>query len=88
METCDGIDANSTHSHCPAQRARSRLVNDRQEIDFYYRRPGQHWKRTQESAELASMNHNVLGGFLSLRPALYACGSGKATFRAFRHVVE
>jgi hypothetical protein len=31
------------------------------------------------------MQHNVLGGFLDLRPALYACGSGAATFRAFRY---
>jgi xylan 1,4-beta-xylosidase len=67
-------------------RATLRLVNDRQEVDFYYRLPGQDWKRTQESAEVSGMNHNVLGGFLSLRPALYACGSGKAVFRSFRHV--
>lgn len=66
-------------------RATLRIVNQRQEVDFYYRLPGQDWKRTQESAEVASINHNVLGGFLSLRPALYACGSGQATFRSFRH---
>lgn len=66
-------------------RATVRLVNRRQEVDFYYRLPGGNWKRTQESAEVASINHNVLGGFLSLRPALYACGSGQAIFRSFRH---
>jgi xylan 1,4-beta-xylosidase len=69
-----------------ATRATLRVVNDRQVVDFYYRLPGQDWKRTQESAEVASVNHNVLGGFLDLRPALYACGSGHATFRSFRHV--
>jgi beta-xylosidase len=68
-------------------RATLRIVNDRQEIDFYYRLPGEKtWKRTQESAEVAGLNHNVLGGFLDLRPALYACGSGQATFRAFRYL--
>jgi xylan 1,4-beta-xylosidase len=67
-------------------RASLRIVNQRQEVDFYYRLPGQDWRRTQESAEVASVNHNVLGGFLSLRPAIYACGSGRATFRSFRHV--
>ncbi len=66
-------------------RASLRIVNQRQEVDFYYRLPGQDWKRTQESAEVASVNHNVLGGFLSLRPAIYACRSGRATFRSFRH---
>jgi xylan 1,4-beta-xylosidase len=69
-----------------AIRATFRIVNDRQVVDFYYRLPGEDWKRTQESAEVASVNHNVLGGFLDLRPALYACASGKATFKSFRHV--
>ena len=55
---------------------------------IYYRLPGEAWKRTQESAEVAGLNHTVLGGFLDLRPALYACGSGHATFRSFRHVAQ
>ncbi len=67
-------------------RATLRIVNDRQVIDFYYRLPGQEWRRTRESAEVAGLNHNVLGGFLDLRPAIYACGSGRATFRSFRHI--
>ncbi len=66
-------------------KATLRIVNDRQVVDFYYRLPNGDWKRTQESAEVASVNHNVLGGFLDLRPALYACGSGHATFRSFRY---
>jgi beta-xylosidase len=66
-------------------RAGLRIVNQEQEVDFYYRLPGEDWKRTQESAEVASINHNVLGGFLDLRPALYACGSGHAVFRSFRY---
>lgn len=33
----------------------------------------------QESAEISGMHHNVIGGFLDVRPAVYACGSGKAT---------
>jgi hypothetical protein len=37
------------------------------------------WRRAQE------VRHNARGGFLSLRPALYACGSGRAVFRSFRH---
>ena len=68
-----------------ATRATLRIVNDRQELDFYYRLPGQSWKRTEESAEISGMNHNVLGGFLDVRPAVYACGSGKAAFRSFRY---
>jgi xylan 1,4-beta-xylosidase len=80
----------STHSYLEkgAKRATLRIVNDRQEIDFYYRVPGQPWRRTEESAEISGMDHNVLGGFLDVRPALCAYGSGKATFRAFRYWPE
>jgi beta-xylosidase len=74
-----------SHQHQGTTRATLRIVNDRQEIDFYYRLPGHPWQKTQESAEVSGMQHNVLGGFLDLRPALYACGSGTATFRAFRY---
>src|SRR5271157_3388859 len=71
-----------------ATRATLRIVNDRQEIDFYYRLPGRPWQKTPESAEISGMHHNVLGGFLDVRPAVYACGSGKTTFRAFRYWPE
>jgi beta-xylosidase len=60
-------------------------VNDSQEVDFYYQLPGQRWQTTQESAEISGMQHKVLGGFLDVRAAVYACGSRAATFRAFRH---
>jgi hypothetical protein len=29
------------------------------------------------------MHHNVLGGFLDLRPAVFAAGSGSTSFRNF-----
>ncbi len=45
-------------------------------------------RRTEESAEIAGMNHNVLGGFLDVRPALCAYGTGKATFRGFKYWPE
>jgi beta-xylosidase len=65
-----------------------RIVNDRQEVDFYFRIPDKSWQRTQESAEISGMHHDVLGGFLDVRPAVYACGSGKATLRNFRYWPE
>ena len=71
--------------HQGTTRATLRIVNDRQEIDFYYRLPGQPWQKTPESAEISGMNHNVLNGFLDVRPALYTVGQGKATFRNFRY---
>jgi xylan 1,4-beta-xylosidase len=74
-----------SRAHQGATRATLRIVNDRQEIDFYYKLPGQAWQKTQESAEISGMDHNVLGGFLDVRPAVFACGEGQATFRGFRY---
>jgi xylan 1,4-beta-xylosidase len=87
----EGIGARIANGYVPsrmhqgATRATLRIVNDRQEIDFYYRLQGQSWQKTQESAEISGMNHNVLGGFLDVRPALFAVGQGQATFRNFRY---
>ncbi|MGA9671314.1 MAG: family 43 glycosylhydrolase [Terracidiphilus sp.] len=91
MLSPEGIGVRLANGYIPSRlekgvtRATLRIVNDRQEIDFYYRLPGQRWQKTQESAEISGMQHNVLGGFLDVRPALYACGSGAATFRTFRY---
>jgi hypothetical protein len=57
----------------------------RQEVDFYFRVPGKAWQCTLESAQISGMQPNVLGGFLDVRPAIYACGTGKATLRNFRY---
>ena len=90
----EGIGVRIANSYVPswrqkgAARATLRIVNDRQEIDFYYRLPGQPWQKTPESAEIEGMQHNVLGGFLDVRPAVYAVGSGKAIFRNFRYWPE
>jgi xylan 1,4-beta-xylosidase len=90
----EGIGVRIANGYIPSRyhpgttRATLRIVNDRQELDFYYRLPGQSWQRTQESAEISGMHHNVLGGFLDVRPAVYACGAGQATFRNFRYWPE
>jgi beta-xylosidase len=90
----EGIGARNPNGFIPsrqqpgATRATLRIVNDRQELDFYYSIPGQSWQRTPESAEISGLHHNVLDGFLDVRPAIYACGSGQATFRNFRYWQE
>ena len=87
----EGIGVRLANGYVPGRREKGstratlRIVNDRQEIDFYYRLPGQPWRKAPESAEISGMQHNVLGGFLDVRPAVYACGSGMAIFRNFRY---
>jgi xylan 1,4-beta-xylosidase len=85
-KVADGGLWGSTETGCT--RATLRIVNDRQELDFYYRLPGQEWRKTEASAEISGLNHNVLGGFLDVRPALCAYGNGRATFRTFGYWPE
>jgi hypothetical protein len=35
--------------------------------------------------DVSGYHHNTAGGFMSLRPALYASGQGTARFRALRY---
>lgn len=89
--TAEGLDVRSpvysfkSPIKVKARRAQLRIVNDRQEVDFYYRVEGQAWQRMETSVEISGMQHNTLGGFLDVRPALYACGAGEAIFRGFRY---
>jgi beta-xylosidase len=62
-----------------------RLVNKLNTVDMYYSADGIKWKKTENSLEASSINHNVLGGFLSLRIGLCAFGSGEVTFRNFKY---
>lgn len=45
---------------------------------------GRSWVRFNRGMEVSGYHHNVRGGFLMLRPGLYAAGSGHASFRDFR----
>jgi len=62
-----------------------RLVNDRNILTIFYGADGQKWDRYRVGMEVSGYHHNVAGGFLSLRPALYAAGKGEVTFRNFRY---
>ena len=67
-----------------ARRVRLRVVNDSHEIDFFAG-DGDGWQRLPFSIEVSGFHHNTFGGFLSLRPALYAAGNAAARFRRFRY---
>ncbi len=73
-----------------ARSATLRIVNDDQEVDFFYRvkdtdAPGK-WTHIRDSLDVTCYQQNAFGGFLDLRPALYACGTGSATFRNWSYV--
>jgi xylan 1,4-beta-xylosidase len=68
-----------------ARRATLRIVNDHQDVEAFYALPGQPWQRVGRAWEVSGIQHNTLYGFRSVRPAIYACGPGAATFRQFRY---
>jgi xylan 1,4-beta-xylosidase len=66
-------------------RAGLRIVNDRNQVEFWYRAPGADWARIQRVCDTSGCEQNTFGGFLSLRIGLYCAGAGSARFRSFRY---
>jgi beta-xylosidase len=63
-----------------------RLKNDRHIVSFHLSGDGgRTWSRFDRGMEVSGYHHNVRGGFLMLKPGLYAAGAGKARFRDFRY---
>jgi beta-xylosidase len=62
-----------------------RIRNDRHIVTMHYSVDGRTWRRYDRGMELSGYHHNVAYEFLSLRPALYAAGSGEVRFRNFSY---
>jgi beta-xylosidase/lysophospholipase L1-like esterase len=62
-----------------------RLRNDHHIVTIHYSTDGVRWERYDRGMEVSGYHHNVGYDFLSLRPALYAAGSGEVRFRNFRY---
>jgi beta-xylosidase len=69
----------------PTGRTRLRLSNDRNILTIHLRQGDGPWRKFDVQMELSGYHHNVAYDFLSLRPALYAAGTGSVTFRDFRY---
>lgn len=54
-----------------------RIVNDRQDVRFYYGDAAGNWRILQPSMDVSAAG--------ALRPALFACGAGRAAFRQFSY---
>ena len=68
-----------------ADRLHLRLANDRHIVTTHYSADGETWKRHPWRYEVSGYHHNVFGGFLSLRPSLYAAGEGEVRYTDFRY---
>jgi beta-xylosidase len=62
-----------------------RLTNDRHIVTIRDSADGVAWKLFGTRMEVSGYHHNVAYDFLSLRPALYAAGSGEVRFRHFTY---
>ena len=67
------------------RRMRMRVTNRRNIVTYDTSSDGgRTWHRFDRGMEVSGYHHNVRGGFLMLRPGLYAAGQGQALFRNFR----
>jgi xylan 1,4-beta-xylosidase len=78
-----GLDRPGGKPEHVGQRLHLRLRNDRHIVTIHYSTDGEHWERYDRGMEVSGYHHNVGYDFLSLRPALYAAGSGEVRFRNF-----
>jgi xylan 1,4-beta-xylosidase len=59
-----------------------RVTNDRHILTIHYSTDqGNTWHKYDTQMEVSGYHHNVAYGFMSLRPAIYAAGTGKVKFR-------
>lgn len=58
-----------------------RIRNDRHIVTIHYSRDGRDWHKFEVQMEVSGYHHNVNGDFLSLRPGIYAAGTGNVTVR-------
>jgi len=64
---------------------RLRVDNDHHVVTWYYARGDEPWTRFDTRMETSGLHHNVFGGFLSLKIAVYAAGRGRVLLRDFRY---
>ena len=61
---------------------RLRVTNNRHVLTVHYSiDQGQTWHKYDTQMDVSGYHHNVAYGFMSLRPAIYAAGTGKVKFR-------
>jgi beta-xylosidase len=76
-----GLDRPQAKPADVGRRLHLRLRNDRHIVTIHYSVDGRRWQRYDRRMEVSGYHHNVAYEFLSLRPAVYATGSGEVRFR-------
>jgi xylan 1,4-beta-xylosidase len=66
-----------------AGKVRVKVRNEENVVTFYYSIDGNAWIKHPWQMEVSGYHHNVLGGFLSLRPGIFCTGTGSVELRGF-----
>jgi beta-xylosidase len=64
-----------------------RILNDLNEVSFYFSEEGENWERVERSLDATGYNHNVFGEFLSLRAGVFAFGESYVAYDNFKYNV-
>jgi xylan 1,4-beta-xylosidase len=62
-----------------------RIVNNKQDVRFYYMDSQKQWRILTPSMDVSSANHNVTGGWATLCPGVFVTGKGQARFHSFEY---
>lgn len=62
-----------------------RLVNHGGRLDILVSRDGKEWIPLRNNVDISNFHHNRFGGFIALRPCLYAAGHGISRFWEFKY---
>ena len=86
LSAARGTPPGGANRHAGRCAMRLRLTNDRNILTIHTSADrGATWQKFDVQMEVSGYHHNVAYDFLSLRPALYAAGSGEARFSNFTY---
>ena len=85
IKMLDVVEGDTTEKKVIKNHVFLRLKNINNTVDMFYSLDGEKWRKIENSIEVTGYNHNVFGGFLSLRLGLCSMGDGKVKFRNFKY---
>jgi xylan 1,4-beta-xylosidase len=62
-----------------------KLLDDRNDISYFYSLDGAEWTKLERSNEISGFNANTLGGYRSIKVGLITYGEGQAIFNNFKY---
>lgn len=69
----------------PSKTIKLKIVNDNQQVSYFVAGKGESWQKLERSDDISGFQHNIFGGFVSVRPGIFVIGDGSAEFSYFRY---